>query len=56
MVNDRDYVRVNYFIFENDSTRKQIEKLTDIKYQGGDIIKITGAYQKYERFKEKIDK
>ena len=40
MINDKDYFRVNYFIFENDSTRKHVEKITNIKYQSGDIIKI----------------
>lgn len=44
MINDRDYVRVNYFIFENDSMRKQVERIADLKYQNGDIIKIMGAH------------
>jgi hypothetical protein len=40
MINDKDYIRVNYFIFENDSVRKQVERIADLKYQDGDIIKI----------------
>lgn len=55
MISDKDYVRVNYFIFENDSMRKQAERIADLKYQEGDIIKITGVFTSHERFKEKID-
>ena len=40
MINDRDYVRVSYFIFDNDLMRKNIEKIADLKYQDGDVIKI----------------
>ena len=44
MIDDKDYVRVNYFIFNSDAMRRQAERIADLIYQDGDIIKITGAY------------
>ena len=42
MIDDKNYVRMNYFEFMSDAARKSIEKITNVKYQIGDIIKIVG--------------
>lgn len=40
MVDDKNYIKVNYFIFDNDSMRKQVERIANLRYQEGDIMKI----------------
>ena len=55
MLDDTYYVKVSYFEYSNNYDKKNIERLCELEYEPGDIIKITGVFPSHERFKEKID-
>lgn len=42
MIDENHYVRLNYYEFENDYVKSHIEKMVNLKYEEGDIIKIIG--------------
>ena len=56
MLDDKNYVRISYFEYCNNYDKKNVERLCELTYEPGDIIKITGVFPIHERFKEKIDK
>ena len=46
MIDDKLYQRISYFEYANNALKNQIERISNLKYEEGDIIKITGNYRK----------
>ena len=44
MIDDKNYVRISYFTFANDFDKKSVERICNLEYKIGEIIKITGTY------------
>ena len=51
-----DDMKISYFEYYNNYDKKNVERLCELEYESGDIIKITEVFPTHERFKEKIDK